>query len=40
MQYEEFNALLKVVPATFLLVCFVCVEDCTCEIKKNVFFSV
>ena len=29
---------LKVVPATFLLVCFVCLKEKTCETRKNVFY--
>ena len=29
---------LKVVSATFLLVCFVCLKESTCETKKNVFY--
>ena len=29
---------LKVVPATFLLICFVCLKDSTCETRKNVFY--
>ena len=29
---------LKVVPATFLLVCFVCLKSSTCETRKNVFY--
>ena len=29
---------LKVVSATFLLVCFVCLKDGTCETRKNVFY--
>ena len=30
---------LKVVPATFLLICFVCLKESTCETRKNVFYS-
>ena len=33
------NAILKVVSATFLLVCFVCLKESTCEIRKNVYFT-
>ena len=29
---------LKVVLATFLLVCFVCLKERTCERRKNVFY--
>ena len=29
---------LKVVSATFLLVCFVCLKENTCETRKNVFY--
>ena len=29
---------LKVVSATFLLVCFVCLKKSTCETRKNVFY--
>ena len=29
---------LKVVPATFLLVCFVCLKDSTFKTRKNVFY--
>ena len=29
---------LKVVSATFLLVCFVCLKESTCETRKNVFY--
>ena len=32
------NLSLKVVSATFLLVCFVCLKDSTCETRKNVFY--
>ena len=28
---------LKVASATFLLVCFVCLKESTCETRKNVF---
>ena len=28
---------LKVVSATFLLVCFLCLKESTCETRKNVF---
>ena len=31
-------AWLKVVSATFMLVCFVCLQESTCEIGKNVFY--
>ena len=31
------NNNLKVVSATFLLVCFVCLKESTCETRKNVF---
>ena len=30
--------LLKVVSATFLLICFVCLKETICETRKNVFF--
>ena len=29
---------LKVVPATFLLICFVCLKERICETRKNVFY--
>ena len=29
---------LKVMSATFLLVCFVCLKESTCETRKNVFY--
>ena len=29
---------LKVVPATFLLVCFLTLNESTCQTKKNVFY--
>ena len=29
---------LKVVPVTFLLVCFLCLKESTCETRKNVFY--
>ena len=29
---------LKVVSTTFLLVCFVCLKESTCETRKNVFY--
>ena len=29
---------LKVVSATFLLVCFVCLKESTCETRKNAFY--
>ena len=29
---------LKVVSTTFLLVCFVCLKESTCETKKNAFY--
>ena len=29
---------LKVVSATFLLVCFLCLKERTCETRKNVFY--
>ena len=29
---------LKVVSATFLLVCFICLKEHTCETRKNVFY--
>ena len=29
---------LKVAPATFLLVCFVCLKESTCETRKNAFY--
>ena len=30
---------LKVVSTTFLLVCFVCLKQSTCETRKNIFYS-
>ena len=33
-----FIVTLKVVSTTFLLVCFVCLKENTCETKKNVFY--
>ena len=35
--YEGLTAL-KVVSSTFLLACFVCLEESTCETMKNVFY--
>ena len=35
-QKQDHN--LKVVFATFLLVCFVCLKERTCETRKNVFY--
>ena len=32
------KCLLKVVPTTFLLVCFECLKNSTCETRKNVFY--
>ena len=32
------NKYLKVVSATFLLVCFVCLKESTCETRKNAFY--
>ena len=32
------KGVLKVVSTTFLLVCFVCLKESTCETKKNVFY--
>ena len=32
------NTTLKAVSTTFLLVCFVCLKDSTCETSKNVFY--
>ena len=34
----DFRALLKVLSATFLLVCFLCLQESTCETRKNVFY--
>ena len=36
---KKIHKTLKVVFATFFLVCFVCLKDGTCETKKNVFYS-
>ena len=36
-QSERYRTL-KVVSATFLLVCFVCLEDSTCETRKHAFY--
>ena len=30
--------ILKVVSATFLLVCFTCLKESTCEARKNIFY--
>ena len=35
---EQSEISLNVVYATFLLVCFVCQKESTCETRKNVFF--
>ena len=35
--YEE-SSDFKVVSATFLLVCFACLKEGTCETRKNVFY--
>ena len=37
-KYPFSTVLLKVVSATFLLVCFVCLKESTCETRKNVFY--
>ena len=37
-QYVTTTMCLKVVSATFLLVCFVCLKESTCEARKNVFY--
>ena len=31
---------LKVVPATFLLVCFVCLKESICETRENAFYFI
>ena len=36
---KEKKTFLKVVSATFLLVCFVCLKERTCETTKNFKFS-
>ena len=36
--YLGFTYILKVVPATFLLVCLVCLKESTCETRKNAFY--
>ena len=36
--FINFCGNLKVVSATFLLVCFVCLRKSTCETRKNVFY--
>ena len=36
--HEQLIQYLKVVSATFLLVCFVCLKERTCETRKNVFY--
>ena len=36
---SETSSLLKDVSATFLLVCFVCRKESTCETRKNVCFT-
>ena len=38
MMKNAFYFTLKVVSATFLLVCFVCIKESTFETKKNVFY--
>ena len=40
LQKEKYTGeiLLKVVTATFLLVCFLSVKESTCETMKNVFY--
>ena len=39
LQIKKFvNYILKVVSATFLLVCFVCLKGCTCETRENIFY--
>ena len=35
---SEISPSLKVVSATFLLVCFVCLTESTCETRKNAFY--
>ena len=35
---SEISPSLKVVSATFLLVCFVCLTESTCEARKNAFY--
>ena len=35
---ERSHTSLKIVSATFLLVCFVCPKERTCETRKNVFY--
>ena len=35
---ESFGSILKVVSATFLLVCFICLKESTCKTKKNAFY--
>ena len=35
---ENFMVLLKVVSATFLLVCFLSVNESTCQTRKNAFY--
>ena len=37
IKHFEFSDL-KVVSATFLLVCFVCLKESTCETRKNDFY--
>ena len=34
---EDYQKALKIVSTTFLLVCFVCLKESTCETRKNVF---
>ena len=34
----QYISISKVVSATFLLVCFVCLKEGTCETRKNVFY--
>ena len=38
MHFIVFECQLKVVSATFLLVCFVCLKESICETRKNVFY--
>ena len=38
MILHEDHVYLKVVSATLLLVCFLCLKESTCEAKKNVFY--
>ena len=36
--YLPFPSILKVVSATFLLICFACLKESSCEIRKKSFF--